>query len=275
MKPDIDWPPELQAVMDKVLARDADERYQKSAEFGRDIAKAVENMPAAVAAAAGTMVMGAAAAGVPKTRMASKGGATAKIEAAVAAPAPVAAAPAKKSPVMMVVAAVVVIVGIGGAVLFMKGNGATAAPKSDVAAPNTPANNPKAGQPISTPQKDPVKPLSKGLSSAPGTNPLTNPAITAPAPSENASTTIAQWRKKLESDPTASDATSAIDALSPLMEKLPGQDRSNAYYVQMLAYAKLDDDSQVCRTSKAFLASSPDAGRAEIAKSVQQGRNCK
>ena len=61
MKPDIDWPPELQAVMDKVLARDADERYQKSAEFGRDIAKAVENMPAAVAAAAGTMVMGAAA----------------------------------------------------------------------------------------------------------------------------------------------------------------------------------------------------------------------
>ena len=71
MKPDIDWPPELQAVMDKVLARDADERYQKSAEFGRDIAKAVENMPAAVAAAAGTMVMGASAsADLPKTRMA-------------------------------------------------------------------------------------------------------------------------------------------------------------------------------------------------------------
>ena len=281
MKPDIDWPPELQAVMDKVLARDADERYQKSAEFGRDIAKAVENMPAAIAAAAGTMVMGAAAAEVPKTRMAARGGATAKIE--TPSPIPVVAAPAKKSPVMMIVAAVVVLAGIGGAVVFMKGGGGSAAaPKSDVAAPSAPANNPtqtpvdpKAGQPTSTPQKDPVKSLSKGLSSAPGTNPQTNPAITAPAPSENASTTIAQWRKKLESDPTASDATSAIDALSPLMEKLSGQDRSNAYYVQMLAYAKLDDDSQVCRTSKAFLASSPDAGRAEIAKSVQQGRNCK
>src|ERR1019366_2097577 len=110
MKPDIDWPPELQAVMDKVLARDADERYQKSAEFGRDIAKAVENMPAAVAAAAGTMVMGAApsAAEVPRTRMAAKGGATAKVEAAVAAPVAAPAAP-KKSPGMMVVAAVVVI----------------------------------------------------------------------------------------------------------------------------------------------------------------------
>ena len=46
MRPDVEWPAELQAVMDKALARDANERYQKSAEFGRDIAKAVENMPA-------------------------------------------------------------------------------------------------------------------------------------------------------------------------------------------------------------------------------------
>src|ERR1019366_4730081 len=106
MKPDIDWPPELQAVMDKVLARDADERYQKSAEFGRDIAKAVENMPAAVAAAAGAVGMGAAAGGVQKTERAARGGAREKI--GEPAPAPVVAAPAKKSPVMMIVAAVVV-----------------------------------------------------------------------------------------------------------------------------------------------------------------------
>src|ERR1017187_10189301 len=119
MRPDIDWPPELQAVMDKVLARDVNERYQKSAEFGRDIAKAVENMPAAVAATAGTMVMGASpAAEVPKTRMAPKSGATAKIEAAVAP-----AAAAKKSPVMMIVAAAVVVVAIGGGVVFMKSGG--------------------------------------------------------------------------------------------------------------------------------------------------------
>ena len=113
MKPDVDWPAELQAVMDKVLARDADERYQKSPDFGRDMAKAVENMPAAIAATAGTMVMGSAAADLPKTRMAPKGGATAKIEAPVSAPVATAPAATKKSPAMMIVAAVVVIGAIG------------------------------------------------------------------------------------------------------------------------------------------------------------------
>ncbi len=156
MKPDIQWPAELQAVMDKVLARDAELRYQKSAEFGRDMAKAVENMPAAVAATEGTMVMGAASAEVPKTRMAAKSAATMKVSAAgapaaatVAAPA---AVPAKKSPLVMIVAAVVVIGAIGAGAMFMKGGGsAPVAAKTDAAAPapSTPTNNPSAA-PVDT-----------------------------------------------------------------------------------------------------------------------------
>jgi serine/threonine-protein kinase len=282
MKPDIDWPPELQAVMDKVLARDADERYQKSAEFGRDIAKAVENMPAAVAAAAGTMVMGAAAADVPKTRMASKGGATAKIEAA--APVPVAAAPAKKSPVMMIVAAVVVLAGIGGGVMFMKGGGSPSnAPKSDVAALSTPANNPtptpvdpnKAAAPQNDTKRADPKASVTMMGKPAVTAPATNPPAGAAAPAISATETIAKWQKIVNSDPSATDATNAIEAINPLLEKLTGQERSIALYVQMVAYVRLDDDAQVCRISKAILAGNPDASRAEGAKGAQQGRNCK
>ncbi len=151
MKPDVEWPAELQTVMDRVLARDADERYQKSDEFGRDISKAVENMPAAVAAAAGTMVMGAPVAELPKTRMAAKGGATAKMEAP--APAPVTVASAKKSPVLMIAAAVVIIAGGGAAALLMKGGGSAAqvATKTDAAAP-------AASAPVNTPSTTPADP---------------------------------------------------------------------------------------------------------------------
>jgi serine/threonine-protein kinase len=278
MKPDIDWPPELQAVMDKVLARDADERYQKSAEFGRDIAKAVENMPAAVAAAAGTMVMGAAAADVPKTRMASKGGATAKIEAA--APVPDAAAPAKKSPVMMIVAAVVVLAGIGGGVMFMKRNGGAGAPptKAEVPAAGTPApvgDQSKASAPQNDTKKaDPKAPVTM-MGKPAVTAPATNPPAGAAAPAVSATETIAKWQKIVNSDPSATDATNAIEAINPLLEKLTGQERSIALYVQMVAYVRLDDDAQVCRISKAILAGNPDASRAEGAKGAQQGRNCK
>jgi eukaryotic-like serine/threonine-protein kinase len=276
MRPEIEWPAELQAVMDKVLARDADERYQKSDEFGRDISKAVENMPATLAAAAGTMVMGAAAAEVPKTRMAARGGATAKIET----PSPIATvpAPAKKSPVMMIVAAVVVIAAIGGAVVFIP-RGAAPAPKSDVVAPSTPAGNggtaavdptKTAAAPNDTKKADPKAPVQlMGKLASPA------PANTPPAPTDNASATISRWQKVMNANPSASDATGAIEALNPLLEKLSGADKSNAYFVELMAYARLDDDAQVCKTSNAFVASAPGDDRASFAKELQKGRGCK
>ncbi|HEX7939454.1 MAG TPA: serine/threonine-protein kinase, partial [Gemmatimonadaceae bacterium] len=45
MKPSTPWTPEVQAVMDRALARDAAERYQTAAEFGRDWFAAVQAMP--------------------------------------------------------------------------------------------------------------------------------------------------------------------------------------------------------------------------------------
>jgi len=45
MKPTTPWSEDVQAVMDRALARDAVERYQTAAEFGRELARAVSMMP--------------------------------------------------------------------------------------------------------------------------------------------------------------------------------------------------------------------------------------
>jgi hypothetical protein len=278
MKPDIAWPPALQAVMDKVLSRDAGLRYQNSAEFGRDIAKAVENMPAAVAAAAGTMVMGAPAsaapaAEVPKTRMAARSNATAKIEIPAAASAPVAAAtsavPAtpKKSPAMMVVAAVVVIGAIGGGVMFMKsGSGAAATTtKSDPGVASAPANksNQVPADSVARPNAAPqtAAKTDKGIQAM--NTPITKaPGAVAPAPPANTSSATdtpaavaAHWISVLTgANASNADAKDALDAINPLIPKLSGQARSNASYAEFLAYTVLQDQDRMCRAAKDVLA---------------------
>lgn len=279
MRPDIEWPAELQAVMDRVLARDADERYQKSDEFGRDISKAVENMPATLAAAAGTMVMGASAAEVPKTRMAARGAATAKIET----PSPIVTvtAPAKKSPVMMIVAAVVVIAGIGGAVVFMKPGGAAPAAKSDQVAQNTPANtptttpaDPNAGKApgSATQQKDPVKPMSKGLAAAPaGVTAAAPPPAVTQKPAE-----IIDYWLSIVSDPNANEknGTEALAAVNPLLPKLTGQERSNAIYVQFFAYGVANNDVLMCKAAREIVATDAKETHKLTAQAALDGR-CK
>jgi hypothetical protein len=49
MRPDLTWSPELQAVLDRALERDAALRYATASEFGRDIFRAVEAMTASTA----------------------------------------------------------------------------------------------------------------------------------------------------------------------------------------------------------------------------------
>jgi hypothetical protein len=271
MKPDIQWPAELQAVMDKVLARDVNARYQKSADFGRDIAKAVENMPAAVAAAAGTLVMGAPSAEIPKTRMAAKSGATVKMSAAATVAVPAAAA-AKKSPAMLIVAAVVVIAGIGGAAVFMKdGGSAPPAAKTDAAAPapTVPTNNPapvdtQAGKSAS--RKAIVEPMKKPLVHIP-TGSSGPPAGPAPAPAASPAEVTAYWNSKLnDTTATAADAKDAVDAVSPLVPKLSGLALSNTSYVEFLAYNILNDQDRVCRAAKDVMTNDPTAKLADSTK---------
>ncbi len=68
MKPDMAWPAELQAVMDRALARDAASRYPSASQFGRDFATAIEQMPENVARNAHTSIVDAPA--LPRTKVA-------------------------------------------------------------------------------------------------------------------------------------------------------------------------------------------------------------
>jgi predicted Ser/Thr protein kinase len=125
MKPDTAWTADVQTVMNKALARDAADRYQTAAEFGRDLFNAVKAMPShdeltsahtAVIARrskpvdAKTVVGGAKKpAPVPATRV---GAATPVSEAAVQAPAK------SKMPMFAGIGVAVVVIGVGG--LFAK-----------------------------------------------------------------------------------------------------------------------------------------------------------
>ncbi|HVA57349.1 MAG: serine/threonine-protein kinase [Gemmatimonadaceae bacterium] len=114
MKPDVAWPADVQAVLDKALERDANRRYQTAPEFGRDLYRAVSAMPLSLAAEASTQVIGAATtrtAAVPATRV------TAAASIAPARPAP-AATPAGKSKTPLI-AAIATVVALGGVMTVM------------------------------------------------------------------------------------------------------------------------------------------------------------
>jgi serine/threonine protein kinase len=59
MKPDIAWPAEVQAVMDKALERDANLRYESTRDFGRALYAAIEKMPLRPSSTRGTLVVDA------------------------------------------------------------------------------------------------------------------------------------------------------------------------------------------------------------------------
>jgi hypothetical protein len=69
MKPDVVWPQDVQAVMDKALERSLSARYQTASEFGRDLVTAVDRMPETISMGMGTQI----ASPVPATRVSAPG----------------------------------------------------------------------------------------------------------------------------------------------------------------------------------------------------------
>jgi serine/threonine-protein kinase len=117
MRPDAVWPRQLQAVIDKALARDAKQRYQKAAEFGREFSMAIEAMPAHDPAEAGTLVIDAAGkkSPIPRTRIDSDA------DQPVARKEPAATPVARKNAAVMFGVAGFVVVALGGFIAFKTG----------------------------------------------------------------------------------------------------------------------------------------------------------
>ena len=57
IKDDVAWPAELQTVMDRALASQPQERYAHASDFGRDLVRAVDNMPESALSSTGTLAI--------------------------------------------------------------------------------------------------------------------------------------------------------------------------------------------------------------------------
>ena len=141
-RPDIAFPPKLQAVLDHALASTPADRYASASDFGRDTADAVAGlaMPETRVdqsriSALATQVMDTEAALNLSTKyqQAAKKGAAAAAPAATVAP----PAPAKRFPMAVAVGAgLVVVAGVGGGALLMLNH----KPQTPTDTPHTIAN---------------------------------------------------------------------------------------------------------------------------------------
>jgi serine/threonine protein kinase len=138
MKPDVVWPAELQRVMDKALARRADERYRNASEFAHDLVQAIDRMPATSITAMGTQIVrpsdaarAAAAATaatihveVPKTRIGTKE------EVSRPASSPAATPTKSKTPIFAGIG-VLAAAGIAAAMFLKPGGGKSTSDSAD------------------------------------------------------------------------------------------------------------------------------------------------
>ncbi|MBA4071250.1 MAG: hypothetical protein C0497_05345 [Gemmatimonas sp.] len=256
MKPDVAWPADVQQVMDKALARDASERYQSAAQFGRELWAACESMPASQAAEAGTQVLSAPAAGVPKTRAATPGEGGKTVAAPAAKGAPAASEPVpvavKKSNTTMIAVAVIGIAVLGGGgylILGGKGRGTETPPASDsTTVVQSPTGQPQSTAPSAapaTPQggvtelKTPVNPAGGGSRTQGG---VVQPAAAAGA--ATAADPADRWVSIIASGlMNVQEARQVLSELQGIAPSLSGERQAKAYFAIGMALYRIDENN--------------------------------
>jgi eukaryotic-like serine/threonine-protein kinase len=261
MRPEVSWPADVQAVMDKALEREAALRYQNATDFGRDLQRAIERMPETAAAEMGTQMIQ-----VPPTRVAAPAGevlprtSVAKAVAAgpgatVSVPAPVsapsvtqAAAPAKSSnKVALVGGSIAAIVVLGAAAFALNGNfGAKAADTTTQPIVSTPpTGNDTTGKGVA-PAGQPTSnvPTSTQTSSASGNPPPTN--------NQGAERLLAdQLRTLIDGSQIPAQARAILASVDRLATRAKSSEE--LYLVAVLrsnAFASLIDTTRACKTLK-------------------------
>lgn len=287
MMPEKSWPETLQATLDKALARDAEDRYASAAQFGRDFAAAIADMPMTQAVEAGTMIVNAAAAGaaakdIAKTRVAPEGRPSANTMP-MQAPAAAKKAAGKAAPVEVVKksAMPMVLGGVGGlavvgfaAMKFLGGPTPTVAPPgpgtqtrpdsqvAQVPDPTPAVSDTGAGTKVVTPPRPDPNLLSKSGAPTPTKTPAPAPGTpgTTPAVTDYRAS-IAAWIREL--DPTrANEAVGArvqreIDAV---WDRLPSELMADAWFVKMEAFA-IQGDNRTCGAAREVQQRSSDPGK--------------
>jgi hypothetical protein len=244
MRPEIAWPADLQVVMDKALARDANQRYRSAHDFAVDLVEAIDRMPASSITTMGTQVlappmtaadMEAAQTAatvqvqVPPTRVASRSGGGGAKSATPPAPSPAHTPTKSKTPLMAGVGAAVLIAAIGGAMVLK--------PWASKTAPDT-ANS---TLPVSTPTSpDSVKPgLAAGAQSSPPASVPLNQSLVS------VSDSLRVFDKYLELNDDSASARAILGRLSALNPK-GDEEVVRAARIVYLAKLALDDAGAAC-----------------------------
>jgi serine/threonine-protein kinase len=281
VRPDVAWPAALQTVMDRVLARDARDRYATASEYARDLVRAIADMPQDIGADAGTMVMAAPSkaaatsaptAAIPATRVASASDRK-SAASAPAAPTPPAPTP-KSSPLPMIIGAVVVVGAIGG-YFALKGG-------------STPAASPDAPAPVSTAAVTapgtPANPSSPSGGTAPQMP--TGSATQSPAPSGAPSGSATPSRNTAAVDaeleaievmlgdgvPQPATARKVLERLESIAPTLTTkQQRADAAYYKAQAYFALEDQALGCGAVNAGLKVASGTNKAGALEALKAG----
>ena len=261
LKPDVNWPAQLQAVMDRGLARDAVDRYASAAEFGRDVERAIERMPQTVATEAKTSII--VTPDVPVTRIAPA-------PTVVGTATGVAAKRRNRIPLVVggatvAVAAIVAFAMAGrlagpGAARQDTAAGTTSGPTTaTVPVTGTPAvpNGGSADSSAARTGGERRQPATSTTSSAAARQPETRPT---PTPS---SAEAVDEVRRLSVDQFGA-AISRATALLPRLTT--GADSARVLYYQAFAYAQQDDMAAACRAASRIRGAGPSDVSALIAE---------
>ena len=265
VRPDVAWPAALQATMDKALARDAAERYQSAAQFGREFAAAVADMPLTKAVDAATAVMGAvtakpAPAAVPPTRVneARPSAKTVAMDVPEVAKKPAARAAAPAAAAAPAKAGLPAAVKFGGPFVAILASGVAIwiSTRPDPT-PSEPVNAPATQTEPGAAQVDPAATKADpAATQQPEVKPLSAPLGTksAPTPTKTVGTETAEappamgvllrgWMRELDSGlPDSTEGARVYREVNAQFDKFVGEEVADAWYVRMNALASMNDD---------------------------------
>ena len=254
MKPEVKWPAELQAVMDRALSRDVAGRYSSAAEFGRDFAAAVDRMPQAVATEAGTSIIETPA--LPRTAIAPAP--TSIASATSMQPSVPPAGRTRRGPLLIGGAAVA-----GAAIVFALSHGAGAArePTTEATAlPNAERASDSAAHPAA------ATPIPSAAARVPiqRTEPAGNAALSPAA----ASTEIDAIEKLAHSEGHAAEALRRAAVILPRLTS--GDDSARVLLYESDAYLAENDSSGTCNTLKKIGSRGNSIVRASVSSLLPQ-----
>ena len=259
-RPDIEFPPKLQLVMNTALARRAEERYQTASEFGRDTADTVAGM-----APPSTRVQQAeegATAIMSKEELTQATRAqkpASKAAAAAAKPsrpakretAPTAVSPGKKSMVLPIVGGTAAVAALAAVVVIMQKGGGRNNNGADTSRGQQVAVVPPASpdtQKIVNQAQPPAPPPAPPSGSRPPAPPPNNPPPANPPPAPPSASTVANWADTLTAANNAFDDDQLGTSRGLALRSYPnlsGSQKTSAAILIANTYAQSRPDSAI------------------------------